>query len=297
MKVAVAFAGLMASSVMAEVTSLTQLIVSDDNVCSTVAGGDLWSNSETDWTKINIDEFKVVDDHILVHAYHYFPAATGDNLETPATAYDDASLFENDATFKTRLNLAANEDTDQGRTLFLRIDYAVDAETSCTTEKTAGTTQFRFNHEWSPCADETCAAVTTDTTGWNIFTRSDNTIADLIQSNTWTFDITDGSVPDDYAIMFDGGVDADAADPKPCATDTNTISAALGGFTAGSGSQPMIVSTAESMRNSNIKSDGTTETDFKFSPVFKQMCGDSTRVAQVAALSAASVAAGLLSFF
>jgi len=105
-------------------------------------------------------------------------------------------------------------------------------------------------------------------------------------------------------ISLDGYADDLEAAVGPCfqgsseSAFSSDYTAANIGWTSGSSFElGLPASSGYFLQNSKKQTDGTSDSTFKFTPVYKKMCGDSTRVAQVAALSVASVAAGLFSFF
>jgi hypothetical protein len=333
MKVAVAFAGLMASSVFAADGGLTRLHFFYPNNCTADVGGNetypvtpTGLNAGNGWTKVNIDamEYKDggdADGYVVVHAFHYFPGTAGDNIVNPSDYSTDAFLTASrDDDFSTALAVTP----ELGRELIFRIDYGSSEEGSCTAEKNEdGDFEFNLDTKWNMCADNTCAAAMAIGSGgqleYSIFSRSETGTGD---TNTRTR-LSDNAFPltVDFAYTSKGGAadfllgfdaNADAVDgAHSCFGYDNSYTADQLGLPEGSTGRlyqndlalaSSGGSNIHSLINANVVPDEKTDllaeaSNFKFQSVAKKMCGDSSRVAQVAAFSVASVAAGLLSFF
>jgi hypothetical protein len=327
MKVAVAFAGLMASSVMADGLTRLHFYSGGDADCrNTTSETDAQSNDTYPgssgaysywWTKVNIDAFVFSDDHIKVHAFHYFPFTAGDNMINPSAddAYStDDYLTKTDTQFVTDLGVAVGNSENLGREMFFRIDYETDKEDSCTFEKLEnGSFSFDLKTVWNICATHTCEAALTTTgtpqqSDFNIFTRQGDTTQNFPNDFDVTYTTLNGKSVSNFGFGLDAYAD-DAETERPCLKYSNSLTAAnidredasFGSITNSLMRYGNTYSNG-SMKNANVKPTADADSvdadpsDFKFQSVLNKMCGDSTRVAQVAALSVASVAAGLFSF-
>jgi hypothetical protein len=337
MKVAVAFAGLMASSVMAD--GLTRLAFYDTAFCNATnaLGTDTFPASPTahnGWTKINIDNMVFTDggeadDYIIVHAFHYFPGTAGNNIiNTAAEPYGTDTYKDTSRDDEFVVALAATPEL--GRELIMRIDYADSEENSCLFAKNEDTGDFQFtlNTKWNICDTFACEAAMAETTTGDVVSQSDYSIIARSSTGTTTaaeYRISEGSFPLSYnfqytskggankAFVFGLDPSADMDGVHSCvnrATDYNATQLDLPEGSTGSlltdfvyaYSNSATETNTRSFINMNVKPDTAADdvavpVDFLFQSRIGKMCGDSTRVAQVAVLSVASVAAGLLSFF
>jgi hypothetical protein len=311
MKVAVAFAGLMASSVFA--VDGTRLILArsrsgstaSDYACTLTNSTFQSSDGNGDYTTVNLDAFVYDTDHIKLHMYQYFPATTGTFMATPDNAYADDTLWTTNTVFKQAASDGRSADpiVGAGATRFFRIDYQGDEENSCTYSKVSGVTQYSLNYAIAQCTTVDCDAAETTTDDKSIIRDNLTTQTEYIENSgvggfTYSYTTLDGQgVPtDNFVISLDGTADNEF---RPCVNSgSNQYQAAEVGWTSGASfflrdfhSSGLMANTG--FQPTEVADDAST---LEFTPVFKKMCGDSTRVAQVAALSVASVAAGLFSF-
>merc|ERR1712151_26440 len=310
MKVAVAFAGLMASTVFA--ADGTRLILSysrsgstgSDYACTQTNSTFQNSDGTGDYTTVNLDAFVYDTDHIKVHMYQYFPATTGTFMATPDNAYDDDTLWTSNTVFKAAgtAGRAADPIVGAGATRFFRIDYNQDEETSCTFTKENGITTYSLNYDIKQCMTIDCDAAEATTDDKSIIRDNLTSQTEYIEGRTnnyYRYTTIDGQgLPtDNFVISLDGTADNEF---RPCvSTGLNSYQAAEVGWTSGLTFQLEELHSYGYLANTGFQPTEVADdaSSFEFTPVFKKMCGDSTRVAQVAALSVASVAAGLFSFF
>jgi len=309
MKVAVAFAGLMASSVFA--ADGTRLILAhersgangSDYACELTNSTFQSSDTDGDYTTVNLDAFVYDTDHIKLHMYQYFPATTGTFMATPDNAYDDDTLWTTNAAFRTAASdgRAAVPIVGAGATRFFRIDYNQDEENSCTYSKENGITRYELNYDIKQCTTIDCDAAEATTDDKSIIRDNFQNTNEYIENrvdNKYRYTSIDGQgLPtDNFVISLDGTADNEF---RPCVSvGENSYQAAEVGWTSGTTFYLEEMHSSGYLANTGFQPTEVADdaSTLEFTPVFKKMCGDSTRVAQVAALSVASVAAGLFSF-
>lgn len=299
MKYAVAAAA-MAGAAMAAPASGEDLVRLDffqsNPTCDFTLGDNKYDTADgkTAIAQANLNKFEFVkadgdaDAYIVMWLYQYY-TADGSYAATPADSFDEevGNSITNTA-FATAL-----ADSDplgvSGRPLYQRVVYTGTALDSCKYEKNAaGFPEFTFDYTFESCSDGTCTASAADAVGDTF----DVMVQDLGYSSTSSYVGITSKAPKKF---FFWDVDADFEDSTPgCfgyVDGANQI--ANGSDGTWTATAPMS-STDDRMQNSGFKADGTTEATFSMDEVFEKMCGDSSRLASVAAFSVASVAASLL---
>merc|ERR1712037_393704 len=276
-----------------------------DTGCDKVANADVYpaagSSVSTSYTNVNLDKFEVDGDHIVVSMWQYYPTTAGANTATPDGTYADDTAFITDDAFRTAAQDAEDAGTAgvfTGAARHYRIDYATDEETSCTVTKEDGATTYSFAHKWTTCTTFDCSAsVAEDVAGDKsiilgsdeyAFETQDRSGTILFKgARTISYETIDGQgePTDNFVISLDGYADDLEAAVGPCfegtyqdiVSVTPDYTAANIGWTSGSSFELGLPAKLNYfLQNSKKQTDGTSDSTFKFPPVYKKMWGDST---------------------
>merc|ERR1719223_318255 len=300
MKFALASAAFMAAAANAAPSAgeqLTRFLWSDGN-----CDGDATWDSTSEAAKVNVNKFEYIKDadatglgYIEVWMYQYFTADAATNIATPDDAYDSEAAAADLVTataFDTAMNDAAGLNGVGGRAIYSRIDLQTAPETSCTYAKVSGVVAFVSNYVWAACTDGSCSATIPYSDNTNDFDVSnDDTRFSEFAYGSETAAAAGDNV--EYLYPFNKMTDAGAME---CLSRTYSFTGE--GITTNTG-LINVNSPSDTFMHMNVVPDAAadsaaTDAEFDMDGVFEKLCGDSSRLASVAAFTVASVAASLL---